>query len=420
MVSHPSQNKMQAPDKTLQDRGQVPAHLSKGASSRSALLSMAWPTDLLSFPVPSSEPLPLLGCLSRRRPGWLLTCQSWLSAPSLSKLWPPQLKELLPSSILFYQITLCRGFAVLINIWSCLCVSFACWFLLEPGLFGSALYPQDVDLCLLYSAQWVWTKWINEQPTNIWEQCKECGLWGTAHLALATWLCVLKQATSLLWASGSLTQKWSWECPLGRVIVKTESTQQQSLACSRKTIKLPSSVGPGTVRRAQGFSGSWRGLCCLNSGTSGFLNTVPPEVPQLTIAFDQILCFHLRVTSSPIKERKAFCEPRHMKKKASKWIIKENVFPGPHGEEHFRAKRSASVWGLRVLSTQPEQRPNTREQSREEEKNPKVGLSLPDERLFSLLICSLWGEPQLARCQSCRLGGWPHWKREGWPPPPWI
>lgn len=54
---------------------------------------------------------------------------------------------------------------------------------------------------------------------------------------------------------------------------------------------------------------------------------------------------------------------------------------------------------------------STREQNRERERNPKADLSLLDERPFYLLAWSLWWEPWLAGCQSCRQGGWPH--REG-------
>lgn len=62
------------------------------------------------------------------------------------------------------------------------------------------------------------------------------------------------------------------------------------------------------------------------------------------------------------------------------------MFPSLPGEECFRAKRGASVCGLRVLSTQPEQRSyTTRGQNREKGRKPEVGLPLWDERGFSLL-----------------------------------
>ena len=172
-------------------------------------------------------------------------------------------------------------------------------------------------------------------------------------------------------------------------------------------------MGPGIARSAWSFSGSWchelYGPCL---GILGFLNMVPPEVPWLAIPFVQILCFYLRVTGSPVNERKAFCEPHHMQNKASKWAIKENASPGPHGEEHFRAERC-----LRLRLKGPAQVEIIAQENRTEkgEGRPKIGLSLLDERLFSLLPCSLWWESWLATNRSCRQGRWPHWKSK-WEP----
>lgn len=119
------------------------------------------PTDLFSIPVPSSDPLHLLGSFSRRWHSWLtFQLQIYVLLPKW--LWPPWQKEPIHPTILFYPITSLSG------LWStyqhmklsvcvfCLFNSVGIW------SFCSALNSQDGEVCQESIAQWVWTKWINE------------------------------------------------------------------------------------------------------------------------------------------------------------------------------------------------------------------------------------------------------------------
>ena len=72
------------------------------------------------------------------------------------------------------------------------------------------------------------------------------------------------------------------------------------------------------------------------------------------------------------------------------------------GEEHLRAKKGASIWGLKVGLKQRSQ-PKRSEHRLGKEGRPKVDLSLLHEKLFSLLPCSLWWETCSARYPSCSL-----------------
>lgn len=230
------------------------------------------------------------------------------------------------------------------------------------------------------------------------------------------WLCCCVSLGKLLHFSGLQVShfKSGLRGPTREDDSEVSSAHQCSLAHNRRIINLPVQLGTWNSEISMDpfrIPTSWTFLFCLRhiwvseySATRRYTASIP---------FDQILGFLRVMNSQPHHERKAFCEPHHMKNKSSKWVTKENVFPGRPGEEHFRVERGASVWGLRVLSAQPRRRSHSpRETDGGKGRKPEVGLSFLDERLFSVLTHSLWWGPWLARGQYCRQEGWPHWKRQ--------
>lgn len=131
----------------------APACLFKYISSHSALLSMAWwASDLLS-----TQSHPWSSASTERflqKVAWLTSHFSVWSLCFLleQQLWLPQLKLLLQLPFFPIKSLPCRGLKSLPTSQTNIL-----------GLFisaGTQSLVQDVEVCLAFSAQWVWTKWI--------------------------------------------------------------------------------------------------------------------------------------------------------------------------------------------------------------------------------------------------------------------